>query len=442
MTYRGATNDTNISRPRSRLQDGTCVGCGFPHTSPFFDLKDIPANCVTLFRDEKEARRCSRGNIGLSHCPACGLVFNREFDPLLIEYDASFENSQEFSPSFRAYADDLAKRLIRDYDLQGKNIVEIGSGNGDFLERLSVADRSQCLGYDPSFQGSEGERGKVRIVKDYYSERYASRPIDFLCCRHVLEHFAAPYAFLSNLKKANAGREIVTYFEVPNGAFVLEGLGLWDLIYQHVCYFNLESLLSLFSCNGFEVLNAGSAFSDQFLFIEARLAAQQQPSEIAAKTIWRRGLAHMTTFREAFGRRHREMTSRWAGFFKSRSDAGQRVAFWGVGSKGASFLNMIPGAGEIAAVVDSNVRKQGTYVSGTGQMIRSLDYLKQYRPDIVVTLNPVYVAEIRSTLSSLGVEARVVIEPDSVEACRLSIMPTVAMSIMMSDLCATFSSLY
>ena len=327
MIYGGSTNDSKTFHPRPNLSDSHCLGCGLPHTSPFFDLKTIPANCVTLFGDENEARHCLRGNIGLNQCPTCGLIFNREFDPLLIEYDVSFENSQEFSPSFRAYADDLAKRLIRDYNLQGKNIVEIGSGNGDFLERLSMADRSQCTGYDPSYQGSEGERGNVRIVKDYYSERYASEPVDFLCCRHVMEHFAAPAAFLSKVKKANAGREVMMYFEVPNGKFVLEGLGLWDVIYQHVCYFTLESLVSLFDCNGFEVLNAGSAFSDQFLFVEARLTAQQQLPGGPAENIWGNGLAHMAAFGEAFGRRHREMTSRWSGFFKRRSDAGQRVAF-------------------------------------------------------------------------------------------------------------------
>ena len=74
-------------------------------------------------------------------------------------------------------------------------------------------------------------------------------------------------------------------------------------------------------------------------------------------------------------------------------------------------------------------------------MIRSLDYLKQYRPDIVVTLNPAYVAEISATLSSLGVNARVVIEPDRAEASRLSMIPMIAMSFMISDIGSTFSSL-
>ncbi|HMF79732.1 MAG TPA: class I SAM-dependent methyltransferase [Bryobacteraceae bacterium] len=348
--------------------------------------------------------------MSLSRCASCGLIFNREFDPQLLEYDASFENSQEFSPSFRAYADELAERLIGDYQLHGKNIVEIGSGKGEFLKRLSVGGQNRCTGYDPSFQDSgEGERAGVRLVEDYYSERYASRPVDFFCCRHVLEHFSAPATLLSRLKKANVGREVAAYFEVPNAEFIFEGLGLWDLIYQHVCYFTLDSLVALFDRTGFEVLRAGTAFSDQFLYIETRLPARQ-PSEPAKK---RRsnGARDTAASAEAFARRHKETTSRWSAFLKDRSDAGQRLAFWGAGSKGASFLNVVPGAREIACVVDPNTRKHGKFLPGTGQMIHPVDYLKQYQPDIVITLNPLYVTEIMSTLSSLGVAARVVIEP-------------------------------
>jgi hypothetical protein len=86
----------------------------------------------------------------------------------------------------------------------------------------------------------------------------------------------------------------------------------------------------------------------------------------------------------------------------------KRIAFWGAGAKGVTFLNMVPNADKIEYVVDSNVRKQGMYVPGTGQPISSPDRLQDYQPDIVIVLNPLYTYEISSALAGLGVNSEIV----------------------------------
>jgi ABC-type Fe3+-hydroxamate transport system substrate-binding protein len=51
--------------------------------------------------------------------------------------------------------------------------------------------------------------------------------------------------------------------------------------------------------------------------------------------------------------------------------------------------------------VDINPYRQGTFMAGTGQAIVAPEYLKSYRPDIVIVMNSVYREEIRHNLSQM-----------------------------------------
>jgi hypothetical protein len=77
---------------------------------------------------------------------------------------------------------------------------------------------------------------------------------------------------------------------------------------------------------------------------------------------------------------------------------------WGGGSKGVTFLNMLKAQHQIEYVVDLNPRKQGKYVAGTGQKIVPPEFLWEYRPDIVIVMNPIYENEIRQMLNELAIE--------------------------------------
>jgi hypothetical protein len=81
---------------------------------------------------------------------------------------------------------------------------------------------------------------------------------------------------------------------------------------------------------------------------------------------------------------------------------------WGGGARCTNFLNLVKGASAIEYVVDINPRKHGTFVAGTGQRIVAPQFLVEYRPAVVVLLNPIYDREVRGVLAKLGVSATMV----------------------------------
>jgi hypothetical protein len=102
-------------------------------------------------------------------------------------------------------------------------------------------------------------------------------------------------------------------------------------------------------------------------------------------------------FGESFRRKLHEWNERLARF----REQDLRVVVWGAGSKGVTFLNLAGQPDQIQFVVDLNPRKVGKHIAGTGQRIVPPEFLSEYRPDVVIIMNPLYEAEIRNKLAEL-----------------------------------------
>jgi hypothetical protein len=391
----------------------TCPGCGEWTGPPFFTLERTPLNCSTVWKSETEAKECATGNIRLNRCYSCGLVSNRCLDSKL-DYDENYENSLDFSPSFQAYAQNLAERLRKKYNLRNRRIIEIGSGRGEFLKLLSADGENDCIGYDPAFDGAGTDWPGVRFVQDYYNERHASESIDFVTCRHLLEHMEEPLRFLTDLRQTLAAQgEVAVYFEVPNAFLVFAGQTMWDVIYQHVQYFTSDSLAGLFQRAGFEVIESGMSFQNQFLYVEARVRSDLRKISPLIHS-------RMGSLTSTFAKRFNEAVMKWGAYFRQVRAEGNRFAFWGAGTKGVTFLNVVPGARHIEDVIDMNPRKQGTYLPGTGQHVSAPEELVRKPPATVVTLNPAYTGEIASRLAELGIRAEILTDLEQKEINRLT----------------------
>ena len=71
-----------------------------------------------------------------------------------------------------------------------------------------------------------------------------------------------------------------------------------------------------------------------------------------------------------------------------------------------AFLTTLKVGEECAAVIDINPHKQGTFTPGTGHPIEPPSFLGEYRPDVVVVMNPIYEKEIGADLAGRGLRPR------------------------------------
>lgn len=380
-----------------------CPVCSSEQVYQIMNIPNVPVHCNRLWPTREEALTAPRGDIELTYCTRCTHVFNASFDPKLVEYSPGYENSLHFSPRFQEYAQTLAKRLVNTYNLFGKKVVEIGCGRGEFLAILCNLGQNKGIGFDPSApQGSpfEGHNTDISIIKDFYSEAYSWLEPDFVCCRHVLEHVKSPVEFVRSIQRtAGQVSDTTLFFEVPNAMFTLKKLGIWDLIYEHCGYFTQESLQFLFNSLSCRILHTQSEYMDQFLCLEAESQYSGKsiltPDEVSSSaTVW--------SYVQDFAYRYQELIEKWMSFFNQTISPKAKVAVWGAGSKGVSFLNFLNLTDQIAYLVDINPAKHGMYVPGTGQHVIGPAQLVEEEPDAIMVMNPVYEYEIREIIKTVG----------------------------------------
>jgi len=383
----------------------TCVACGGDSLAPLLDVGAVPAVVGAYWPSADAAVSAPNGELRLTVCRDCSHVSNAAFDPALIEYDGSYENSLHFSPSFQRYADALAERLIARYDVRGKTVLEIGSGKGEFLKLLCDKGGNTGRGYDPTYDG-ESDAADVTFVRDLYPLDGTGEPFDFLVCRHVLEHLEHPHEMLTGLRKGCADASTRVYLEVPNGAFTMSPSGQWDLIYPHVSYFTSASLKCLVERSGFEVLAEGTAFDGEFLYVEAAPGdASSERGQLAGSA----EVAALIRHAESFATTYRATVDDWRKRLALGAIPQQRqAALWGAGAKGTTFANAVGRESRLAFVVDLNPRKWGSYLPGTGQVISAPADLRGAGVDTVVITNATYLQEVCDELATLGIGAEVV----------------------------------
>lgn len=343
-----------------------------------------------------EALRVPKGDIDLVACHGCGHLYNRSFDEALLDYDASYENTLHFSPTFRTFASGLADRLVADHDLVDADVAELGSGPGHFLSMLCDRGVRRGVGYDPSYDpdrfGSP-DHPAVSISTDRFPID-GSLPVSLAFSQHVLEHLPDPVSALVAQRRAVTERAGVVYSEVPNGGLMLERCALWDLIYEHLSYFVPTSFELAHARAGLMLNEVGTAFDDQFLW------GQSQQGDVGLD-VDRAAVSAAVDAAIDFGAAARERID------EARTPLSSSAALWGAGSKGATYLNLIADVAPIDVVIDINPRKHGWAVPGTSAMISPPEVLRDLRPDVVMVANPAYLDEVRQHVAALGVAADV-----------------------------------
>ncbi|MBN2009917.1 methyltransferase domain-containing protein [candidate division KSB1 bacterium] len=381
-----------------------CPVCNSRECEIFIEIYDVPVHCNILFESYNDAVNAPRSDIALTYCNSCNHVFNAAFNPDLMEYQQNYENSLHFSPHFQNYAENLAQRLISAYDLHNKQIVEIGCGKGEFLQLLCDYGNNSCTGFDPNFiqsVDSQQSKSNITFIKDFYSEKYSELDADFIVCRHVLEHIHEPKPFIEMLLNSTGNKkDLMIYFEVPNVAFTLEKLGIWDIIYEHFSYFSIDSIRYLFNLSGFDISNLVSSFNGQYISLDAIYKSNNNLPKVNT-TQFRENIVGFT---EKYNNKINSLKTKLASY----SNSDKNVVLWGAGSKGVTFLNTLKATGHIKYIVDLNPRKLRKFIPGSGQQIIGPSKLKDCDPDVVILANGVYHQEVKNMLHDMDIACQLI----------------------------------
>ena len=319
-----------------------CIVCGCSLVDPLYDPGQIPLSCLDIYlTDSKdEAINAPRVPMAYYQCQRCGHIFNPAFDPVEVDYEAGTTIMYNSTPVWRRHIHETANMLTRYVSMLDSNkTVIIGSGDGTMLEYMNDTLKMDVIGFEPGIT-----KECNNVVIDYFDPE-RDLPIynpSLFVCRHVLEHLQEPREFLSDIMRWCTMYDMYPYmyFEVPNFEKALEQGRLCDLVYGHVSNFTLESLQMVFDLSNLQVKAAGHSFNDEVIWVVATPMKIDRELDAYNKM----AMAPYKNLRQL-----------------------ENPVVWGGSGKCASFLNMYQL--DHVRVVDSDPRKHGKYVPGTGNLI-------------------------------------------------------------------------
>jgi hypothetical protein len=380
----------------------TCRACDGADLRGIYRVERVPVHSCLMLDSRDEALRFPCGDVDLAFCQSCGFIQNRRYDPSLQAYSPAYEETQFFSPRFRQFLAELCDDQVSRHRLDGKTVLEIGSGKGEYL--VGLCERASCtgIGIDPGYRPERMDSpaaDRIRFIRDFYGPAYADLQADYVCCRHTLEHIGDVAGFMRLIRQSMGARsDVVMFFELPDTERVLTEAAFWDIYYEHCSYFTPGSLARLFRRTGFAPERVWKDYDDQYLLLEARPAQAASSARLAEED----DLEHASRQVDRFVA---EIDARIAGLREQVSEwrrHGKSVALWGSGSKAVSYLTTLGVTDEVQAVVDINPHKHGKFLAGTGHEIMPPSALQKLRPDCVLVMNGIYADEIRADLRGLG----------------------------------------
>jgi SAM-dependent methyltransferase len=346
----------------------------------------------------------------LAFCSQCAFITNMAYDAARLDYSGNHEESQSYSPRFRAFAQELARRWIEQYELRGKTALEIGCGKGDFLASMLEEGIHHAIGVDPGARPGRmtgPAAGRAEWVLENFTPVLGQREPDAIVCRHTLEHIHSVRAFLDDIRASIGSRpKTVVLFELPDALRILRETAFWDIYYEHCSYFTPGSLGRLFRASGFDIIDLSLGYDGQYLLLAARPRPFNRPP--APPLPIEEDVAAVAEAVSHFERGYARQMATWRQRLQDARDRGLRTVIWGGGAKGLSFLTALGDIDTVQYAVDVNPNLHGRYMAGIGRQVVPPAFLVQYRPHLVVVMNSVYTAEIRAMLGELGLSPTLV----------------------------------
>src|SRR5882724_3067522 len=236
-----------------------CRSCGSEDGKLILDLGVQPlAN--NLLREEDLARPEPKFPLRLALCQSCWLLQILDLVPP-VQLFSEYLYFSSFSDVMLRHAKQAAERYINDFSLNHKSLViEVASNDGYFLQNFEAAE-VPCLGIEPAANIAKVAREKgIETVVEFFGNDLAlnlaaaGRKADVILGNNVFAHAPNTNDFVAGLRTLlkPSGRVIL---EFPYAIDFIEKIEFDTIYHEHVFYFSLTALQSLFRRHGLTVFH-------------------------------------------------------------------------------------------------------------------------------------------------------------------------------------------
>jgi len=337
---------------------------------PLIGYENMPR--AAQFLPDAESLKSDKGvDLEVCQCSGCGLV---QLSNGPVPYYKEVIRAAAFSEEMKDFRRKQFGSFIQKFSLEGKKIIEIGCGRGEFLSimrqfgveayGLEHSEESviQCVQNDLKVS-----RGFIQ--SNTYRLNYA--PFDAFFILNFLEHLPDPNSTLRGIYN-NLTNDAIGLVEVPNFDMILRNKLFSEFISDHLLYFTKETLTATLGLNGFEIIDCN----------------EERYEYVISTVVKKRGKLDISHFNKYQAQLKNEIEE----YIRRFED--KKVAIWGAGHQALAIISLINLADKIKYVVDSAPFKQGKYTPATHVRIVPPDVLHSLPVDAVIVIAASYSDEV------------------------------------------------
>lgn len=381
-----------------------CPLCNGFDCIKILEFENVPILQNVILESQEEASAFLKDSISLYLCKNCNNLFNNAFKDYKL-YGIKYDNSQNNSDSFIKYMNNVIEFVKANTILDGKQILEIGCGQGDFLKLLSKDIACECFGFDPSFKQNSQEFKNIKFFKEFFDKNAIERfeeKFDLIIMRHIIEHIQYPGEMLDFLQESLEEKGKI-YIEIPDLDYIVENNSFFDIIYEHCNYYNAESISNLLKKHNFEIISIQYSFMNQYLC----LIAQKSKKPDNQDKILYNSQHKLEESLLGFAQNADSIIQRVSKFIMDKSKLG-KVCLWGAGAKGMMCCNIFDLDNKyIDSVVDIRENKHNTYIAGTGHVVIKPQEILSRKIRCVIILNRNYACEIVAMIKNIDLSIEI-----------------------------------
>lgn len=380
-----------------------CRICGEKALEPFLDLgRTALAN--RFVRPEDAGGPEPRFPLRLVLCARCGLVqINEEVPPAVLFSDYIYVTGT--SDRIHAHAAFLAAHLARVLPLRPNDLVLEAASNDGTVLRAFAPSAARTLGVEPAANIAERANQSGVDTRCAFFGRAVARelrdqvgPARLVLARHVLAHVADLHDFVQGLRTSVADDGLVVV-EVPHLVPFYEQLQYDTVYHEHLCYFSVGALRTLFASEGLELVDVIEVdlHGGSILVSAQRRGGPRRQADSVRRIIGREerlGLRGLAAWQE-FATRAVQNRAALVGEIDRLRAAGRTLAGYGAPAKGMTLLAFCGiGPDRIPYAVDRSPYKQGLLTPGHHIPVFAPERLLEDRPDVCLVLAWNFAAEI------------------------------------------------
>lgn len=350
-----------------------CIVCGNSlKNQSILVCKNMPSSAQDLL-DATQLNNESGIDLNLCQCSKCGLV---QFDCEPVHYYKDVIRAGGYSTTMVELRKAEYTHLIEKYKLFGKKFIEIGCGQGEFLQILSEFP-VKTFGIENKIELVDKAKSKgLNVTQNFALDDSVviyGGPFDVFLSFNFLEHQPFPNKMISCIYNnlVDGGYGLIT---VPSFEYILEHKSYYELLRDHIAYYTENTLRFLFEKNGFNVLEMSRINRDTIEVI-----VQKRPQ------------TDISGLLNNFSCLKQEMHN----YLTDIIDKKEKIAVWGASHQGFTTISTLEIGKYISYIIDSAPFKQGKYSPASHLKIVSPDYFFGDPVQNILIIAPGYTDEIR-----------------------------------------------